>query len=61
MGKLTRRGLLAGGAAMAAIPFLAGESQGGPIAKQEMPKEGIILVAMVVRSAPADAIACHGL
>jgi quinol monooxygenase YgiN len=47
MRKVTRRGLLAGGAAMAAIPLLTGELQGGPIAKQEMPKEGAILVAMV--------------
>jgi quinol monooxygenase YgiN len=47
MSKLTRRGLLAGGATMAAIPFLAGEVQGGSIAKPEMPKDGAILVAMV--------------
>jgi quinol monooxygenase YgiN len=47
MRRLTRRGLLTGGAAMAAAPFLAGESLGGGGGKQEMPKGGLILVAMV--------------
>ena len=47
MSKLTRRGLLTGGAAMAAVPFLVGESLGGQVAKQDMPKEGMVLVAMV--------------
>lgn len=47
MSKMTRRGLLSGGAAAAAFPFLCGEALAGEVAKQEMPKEGVILVAMV--------------
>ncbi len=47
MSKLTRRGLLTGGAAMAAVPFLAGQTLGGEIAKHDMPKGAVILVATV--------------
>ena len=45
--EINRRTLLAGGAATAALPFLAGEALAEGVAKSEMPKEGIILVAMV--------------
>ena len=42
-----RRTLLAGSAALAAIPCLNGLAMAEGVAKQDMPKEGIILVAMV--------------
>jgi quinol monooxygenase YgiN len=45
--KINRRTLLAGGAALAALPCLAGEALAEGVAKSDMPKEGIILVAMV--------------
>jgi quinol monooxygenase YgiN len=57
MSKLTRREMLAGGAAAAALPFLAGESLGGQVAKHDMPKEGMILVAMVkAKAGEEDAV-----
>lgn len=46
MSKLSRRGLLAGGAAMA-FPLVAGQVLGAGVAKQELPAEGVVLVAMV--------------
>jgi quinol monooxygenase YgiN len=45
--EINRRTLLAGGAATAALPFLAGGALAEGVAKSEMPKEGVILVAMV--------------
>jgi quinol monooxygenase YgiN len=44
---ITRRMLLAGGAALAAAPCLSGESRAEGAANSDMPKEGIILTAMV--------------
>jgi quinol monooxygenase YgiN len=44
---MKRRTLLAGGAVVAALPCLIGEAVAQGVAKQEMPKEGIILVAMI--------------
>lgn len=46
--QINRRNLLAGGAALAAMPCLAGEALAAEtVAKTEMPKDGVILVAMV--------------
>ena len=45
--EINRRTLLAGGVATAALPFLAGEAPAEGVAKSEMPKEGVIVVAMV--------------
>jgi quinol monooxygenase YgiN len=45
--KINRRTLLAGGAALAAVPCLVGEAVAEGIAKSHMPEEGIILTAMV--------------
>jgi quinol monooxygenase YgiN len=45
--QINRRTLLAGGAALTALPCLAGEATAEGVAKSGMPKEGIILTAMV--------------
>lgn len=45
--EINRRTLLSGGAVAAALPFLAGDALAEGVAKSEMPKEGVILVAMV--------------
>ena len=45
--EINRRTLLAGGAAAAALPLVAGAALAQGVAKSEMPKEGVILVAMV--------------
>jgi len=45
--ELNRRTLLSSGAVAAALPFLTGEALAEGVAKSEMPKEGVILVAMV--------------
>ena len=45
--EINRRTLLAGGAALAALPVFAGEAMAEGVAKSDMPKEGIILTAMV--------------
>jgi quinol monooxygenase YgiN len=45
--EINRRSLLTGGVATAALPFLAAEALAEGVAKPEMPKEGVILVAMV--------------
>lgn len=45
--ELNRRTLLSGGAVAAALPFLAGKALAEGVATSQMPKEGVILVAMV--------------
>ena len=45
--KINRRKLLAGGAALAALPILASEAMAEGIARADMPEAGIILTAMV--------------
>jgi quinol monooxygenase YgiN len=45
--EISRRILLVGGAGLAALPCLAGAVMAEGVAKSEMPKEGIILTAMV--------------
>lgn len=45
--EINRRTLLAGGVATATLPLLAGEAPAEGVAKSEMPKEGVIVVAMV--------------
>ncbi len=45
--EINRRVLLAGGAILAVLACLHGRSPAEGVAKQEMPKEGIILTAMV--------------
>ena len=45
--EINRRVLLAGGAAFSALPYLAGQAMAEGVANQKMPKEGIILVAMI--------------
>jgi quinol monooxygenase YgiN len=45
--QINRRTLLAGGAALTALPCLADEALAEGVAKSDMPKEGIILTAMV--------------
>jgi quinol monooxygenase YgiN len=45
--EINRRTLLAGGAALTALPCLAGEALAEGVAKSDMPKEGIILTAAV--------------
>ena len=45
--QINRRTLLAGGAALTALPCLAGEAMAEEVAKSDMPQEGIILTAMV--------------
>jgi quinol monooxygenase YgiN len=45
--EINRRTLLSGGAAAAALPLLAGEVLAEGVATSEMPKAGVILVAMV--------------
>jgi quinol monooxygenase YgiN len=45
--EINRRNILAGGAALAALPCLASEVMAEGVAKTDMPKEGVILVAMV--------------
>ena len=45
--EINRRTLLAGGVATATLPCLAGEAPAEGVAKSEMPKEGVIVVAMV--------------
>lgn len=45
--KISRRKVLAASAALAALPCLNHQAMAEGVAKQEMPKEGIILVAMV--------------
>ena len=45
--QINRRTLLAGGAALTALPCLAGEAMADGVAKSDMPKEGIILTATV--------------
>jgi quinol monooxygenase YgiN len=44
---INRRILLAGGAAVAALPILADGARADGVATSSMPKEGVILVAMV--------------
>ena len=45
--QINRRTLLAGGAALTAVPCLGGEAMAEGVAKPDMAKEGIILTAMV--------------
>ena len=45
--QIDRRTLLAGGAALTALPCLTGEAMAEGVAKSDMPKAGIILTAMV--------------
>ena len=45
--EINRRTLLVGGAGLAALPCLAGAVMAEGVAKSEMPKQGIILTAMV--------------
>jgi len=45
--QFNRRTLLAGGAALAALPVLAGETMAEGVATSDMPKEGIILTAII--------------
>lgn len=45
--EINRRTLMAAGAALAATPCLASQSLAEGVAKSDMPKEGIILTAMV--------------
>jgi quinol monooxygenase YgiN len=45
--EISRRTLLAGSAALAALPTLTGEAMAEGVAKSEMPKEGILLTAMI--------------
>jgi quinol monooxygenase YgiN len=44
---INRRTLLAGGAALAALPCFAGEAVAEGVATSDMPKEGIILTATI--------------
>ncbi len=55
--EINRRTLLAGGAATAALPLLAAEALAEGVAKSEMPKDGVILVASVkAKAGQEDAI-----
>jgi len=45
--EISRRTLLAGGAGLAALPCLAAEVMAEGVAKSQMPKDGVILTAMV--------------
>ena len=45
--QINRRTLLAGGAALTALLFLTGKVMAEGVAKSDMPKEGIILTAIV--------------
>ena len=45
--QINRRTLLAGGAALTALLYLAGGAMAEGVAKSDMPKEGIILTAML--------------
>ena len=56
--QISRRSLLAGGTVLAAMPCLAGEALAAEsVARTEMPKEGIILVAMVkAKTGQEDAV-----
>ena len=45
--QINRRTLLASGAVLAAVLCLAGEAMAEGVAKSEMPKEGIVLTAIV--------------
>ena len=45
--EINRRTLLAGGAALAALPTIVGEADAAGVAKSEMPAEGVILTAQV--------------
>jgi quinol monooxygenase YgiN len=45
--EINRRTLLAGGAALAAVPCLAADALAEGVAKSDIPKEGIILTAAV--------------
>ncbi len=45
--EINRRTLLVGGAGLVALPCLAGAAMAEGVAKAEMPKDGIILTAMV--------------
>ena len=45
--KISRRTLLVGGAGVAALPCLAGEVVAEGLVKTEMPKEGVILTALM--------------
>ena len=44
---INRRTLLAGGAALATLPWLSGQAMAEGVAKQEMPQGGIVLTAIV--------------
>ena len=44
---INRRTLLAGGAALATLPWLSGQAMAEGVAKQEMPHGGIVLTAIV--------------
>jgi quinol monooxygenase YgiN len=56
--QISRRSLLAGGTVLAAMPCLAGEALAAEgVAGAEMPKDGVILVAMVkAKTGQEDAV-----
>jgi quinol monooxygenase YgiN len=45
--EINRRALMTSGAALAGLSYLGGETRAEGVAKSEMPKDGIILTAMV--------------